>query len=682
MDSFLRKYIPPVLIVLLLSIPAQLSAQQPLPPSWQDYLEQWVELSSESSSDLMEEELTQLYNTYIDSPVNLNDTLSDPLAPFFFISPLQRACLKAYIEQTGPLLSVNELYLVNLFDSLTVELLKNLVCTKPIQAREHISLKDLARHSRHNLVVGSNGSIEKARGYKEEIYEGDPFRLYFRYQYRYRDRIQLQFSGDKDPGEAFFAKSQTQGFDHYGFHLLLNDFGPIKQAIIGHYHLQFGQGVTLWSGFAPYSAWGTSSYRNAQGIRPASAFTEYSYLTGAAATIALLKHLELTTFYSHTPLDATIPSSLEGVYEDGYPLVQSLYQSGYHRTQTEIKKKDQINEQLWGGHLQYHLANLTVGLTAYKMLYDKKIRPGNYQYNYYYFRGYHNWDVGVDAAYRTGNLLLFGELSKSENKHLAGVMGVEYHFNTDHRISITYRDLDAYYWNQHCGAIGTANERGLKAELQTKLPLGIHAMALFDGTYYPEMKYAAYAPSRSLDTRLRLMRNIGSHMEIALQYRFNRQGSNVKDNGIYHIEDADKHQIQSDIKFNLGDFHSVTRLAYSKYHLDESSHGFLIYEDLVFEPQRIPLQLAARICLFDITDYDARIYSAEHGLAYDNSSLFYQGRGERFYLVLHWKATRHISIGAKYSIINYTDRETIGSSYELIQSPYRQQWKIQLRFQF
>lgn len=86
--------------------------------------------------------------------------------------------------------------------------------------------------------------------------------------------------------------------------------------------------------------------------------------------------------------------------------------------------------------------------------------------------------------------------------------------------------------------------------------------------------------------------------------------------------------------------------------------------------------------LFDIMDYDARIYAVESGLMYDNSSTFFMDRGERAYIVVHWDIGEHIALGMKYSITNYTNRETIGSGDETIDGPHKQQWKIQLRMKF
>ena len=214
-----------IAIIMLLALlrPWTGQTQELLPHAWQNY----IELLSEEGDDESVEELLELYDLYHEHPASLNDT-SDALSAFPFVSDLQRDRLKAYIAQYGWLFSIEELYIINGFDSMTVELLRPLVKTEPAELHKSMSLKELLKHGRSNLVLGASGTIEQARGYRDTIYEGDNLRLMWRYQFKSGDRLQLQLSGEKDPGEAFFRGSQTKGFDFYGYSLLLNDVGRWK----------------------------------------------------------------------------------------------------------------------------------------------------------------------------------------------------------------------------------------------------------------------------------------------------------------------------------------------------------------------------------------------------------------------------------------------------------------------
>ena len=689
------------LFALLMLLPLVGNAQELMPYAWRSYLE----LLSEEGEDETAEELMELYETYRDKPANVNDTVM-LLSDFPFVNDLQRERLKAYVVLYGPLLSAEELYTINGFDSMTVELLRPLVTFEPIETSQRVTLKEMLAHGHSNLVTGIGGTVEQARGYCDSIYEGDNLRLMWRYYFKYKDRVQLQLSGDKDPGEAFFAGSQRKGFDFYGYSLMINDVGRyvensrhpyLKRVVIGQYHAQFGQGLTLWSGFEPRAAWETSIYRNTQGIRPSGAFTEYGYLRGAATTIALSQHWSLSLAYSYVNRDATLPRKEK---ED---TVQSLYNSGYHRTETEIKKRNQLGEHLIGGHLEYRNSNLKIGLSGAATLLEKVIVPATYVYNGNAFRGNSNINIGFDAAYRYRRLLLFGEAaicanhafdSAVANVSPAAVMGGEFIFNNNHRASLLMRYYSPTYHNLHAIALGQSstpqNEMGIGCHYQGRLPLGITATGIADFFYFPHMKYLVYAPSHGQEYRVTFSRAVElvKGLSVNVRYRYKEKGRNITPStqveGYYLLEQTYRHQVQGDIEYNTGVWRLVTRIGYAHYHgkVTTADKGLLLYQDIQYHPQHIPLTVAARVAWFDVDDYEARLYTVESDFIYQYNSMAYQNEGYRCYLVARYDINRHWDIGFKYGITAYTDRDTFGSSYELIDANHRQQWRVQMRLKW
>ena len=690
-----------IFLTALLLLPLVLHAQEVMPYAWRSY----IELLSEEGEDETVEELLELYETCRDTPANLNDT-ANLLQDIPFVSDILRKRLKTYVALYGELLSVEELYSINGFDSNLVEMLRPLVVAKPMEKREKLTLKEVLQHGNSNLVLGVGGTVEQARGYRDSIYEGDNLRLMWRYYFKYKDRIQLQLSGDKDPGEAFFAGSQRQGFDFYGYSLMVNDVGRyagsgqhpyLKRLVIGQYHAQFGQGLTLWSGFGPRAAWETSIYRNTQGIRPSGAFTEYGYLRGAATTIALSQHWSLSLAYSYVDRDATLPRKEK---ED---TVQSLYNSGYHRTETEIKKRNQLGEHLVGGHLEYRNNNLKIGLSGAATLLEKVIMPATYVYNDNAFRGNSNINIGFDAAYRYRRLLLFGEAAICANHAFdntvsnvspAAVMGGEFIFNNNHRASLLMRYYSPTYHNLHAIALGQSstpqNEMGIGCHYQGRLPLGITATGIADFFYFPHMKYLVYAPSHGQEYRVTLSRvvELVKGLSVNVRYRYKEKGRNITPStqvdGHYLLEQTYRHQVQGDIEYSTGNWRLVTRIGYAHYHGDatQADKGLLLYQDLQYHPQHIPLTIAARVAWFDVDDYEARLYTVESDFIYQYNSMAYQNEGYRCYLVARYDITPHWNIGIKYGITAYTDRDTFGSSYESIDSNHRQQWRIQMRLKW
>ena len=682
-------------------------AQEVMPSAWQYYIEYLTEEGEGESVD----ELLELYEVYSESPANLNDTVSG-LAAFPFVSTLQRERLRAYIAMEGELLSVEELYVVNGFDSLTVELLRPLVRAVHEEGGRRLEWRDLVKGGRSNLVVGSGGTVEQARGYRDSIYEGDDLRLMWRYRYRYKDRVQLQLAGDKDPGEAFFAGSQKRGFDFYGFSLVVNDMGRwsregtarsvyVKRAVLGQYHLQFGQGLTLWSGFGPWATLGTGISRNAQGLRPNGAFTEYGYMQGAAAALRLGEHWDVSVFGSRVDRDATLPR--RAATDSTVDWVQSIYNSGYHRTATEIAKRGLLGEWLAGAHVEFRKGMMRAGMTGVATLLEHAIVPAEYVYNDNAFRGKNLFNGGLDFAYRHGRMLWFGEavwcmsrLADSTALHVAPAVlaGCEVAFGSRHRMSGQVHYYSPTYHNLHANAIGQAsmpqNEAGAGIYYQGRLMWGVDATARACWSYFPHMKYLVYAPSTGQEYSLMLARASQRvrGLSVAVRYRYRERGRNVTPsrmvNGVYLLEQTHKHQATVDVEYGQGAWKATARAGYAFYHGDvtEGNRGWVVYGDVQFRPKGVPLTAAARLSLFDVDDYEARMYAVESDFIYQYSSTLYQNEGCRFYLLLRYDISPNWNVGLKYGITAYADRDTFGSGYDQIDANHRQQWRVQLRLKW
>ncbi len=43
----------------------------------------------------------------------------------------------------------------------------------------------------------------------------------------------MGITAEKDAGEPFFKPDYPKGYDHYGFHLIINDIGVVKTVVLG-----------------------------------------------------------------------------------------------------------------------------------------------------------------------------------------------------------------------------------------------------------------------------------------------------------------------------------------------------------------------------------------------------------------------------------------------------------------
>ncbi len=692
----------------LLSVPSQ--AQQSDDAVWRDLMEQWAE---QHEDDNVDDDLIELLQDCLDNPINLNDTASDRILMLPFLSDFQRLAIKAYIAQYGQMVALDELHFLNGFDTTVLRLLHAFATVEPVDNKD-MSIGEMLRRGHSNLRFGTKTVIPRSRGYNEDIYAGDPYRLYFRYYFKYADRIAFQFSGDKDAGEAlrfgaFDINGRTlrqYGLDYYGYHVMFNNFGRLRRLLLGKYNLQFGQGATLWSGSAPWMASNMPLRRYAQGIRPAGAFCEYGYLRGAAATVSLLPSylsdaLNLTVFYSNTNRDATLATSAD-TSSDADDFFQSLYQSGYHRTDNELKKKGMLTEHLVGCNIGFDTRHLQVGATAVATLFEQPIIPADYVYNTFAFTGKRNFNGGIDVTYRFRRLLLFGEASMALNDWaralhstfgwlpIAAVGGMQMHFDANNMLSLAARHVSPTYHNFHANISGAGssaqNSQGISLFFSGRLPFYINFQAFVDAYRYPWMRYRIYSPSWGSDTKLTISKEIarGTLLELLFRQRLTQRNS---DGQLYYVEDCTRQQLQLSLDFKPTTvWRLLSRVVATRFDCDDhdSQFGFAMMQQAEWHGtlHGKPLSAAVRLTLFDVSGYDARIYAYENDLMYESAVPMLNGRGVRSFMVLRTDITDNIALAFKYAFALYPENETIGTGYDRISGPVRHELKIQMRLKF
>lgn len=644
-----------------------------------------IERCDETGDEEAIDELIDAFSDAMETPIAINDT--NAYVPEWLLTTFQRDLLRAYIVQHGYILTWEEMLQVNGMDEATVERLKQF-CSLEKPDGKHYRLKEMLRKGKHNLVAGTTVALERARGYTEKTYEGRPYRLYGRYKFAYKEKLSLQLSAEKDAGEGFFYGSHKQGFDLYSGHLIIRDIGLLKSVAVGRYRLQFGQGLTLWSGSRAFQNWSATGYRYGRGICAASPFTEYDYLQGVAATLGLPHGLELSTFYSYARRDATIDTANH--------VATAISTSGYHRTATEIAKWSTLGEHLLGGNLQWNHERLHIGLTLYHTWLSLPLQPREYVYNAFAFRGRTNANGGLDASYRWRRVLLYGEVSLSQGGGVAGFAGIDCLISSDNTLSVVYRNYSAKYHNLHSSTWGRTsqaqNEEGFRLALKSRLPLRVDLLLQSDFYRHPYLRYRCYSPSAGVDLRTELSRqfiaarrsssNRSIRLRVSHRYSNFMRNNSEADANEYYVETYNRHVLYGDVELQASHFGMRTRVGYSNLRDDsgQTSQGMLLLQD--FSAAFGAFSFNGRVALFDAGNYDTRFYVAERGLEYDNGGTQLYGKGMRFYLTARYTVAEKLQIAVKYSVTAYADREQTGSGYEQVDGDHKQQLRLQLRYKW
>ncbi|MEE4178256.1 MAG: helix-hairpin-helix domain-containing protein [Bacteroides sp.] len=631
-------------------------------------------------------------------PLNLNEASAHDLRRLIFLNEIQIQNLLDHIRQQGKLLSVLELQSIDGFDPSTIRAIQPYVSVRDTPFRRHLGFNEILQQGQHQYFLRWQRQIELPRGFiipdpTEEnsdpapVYPGSPYRLYTRYRFTCYNHLSIGFTAEKDPGEVFFSHGQPRGFDYYSGHFLIRDLGILRTAVVGDYQLQFGQGLTLWSGLSfGKSSEAIAVHKQAQGIRPHTSVDENAFFRGTGLTFAL-GHFELTAFASSKRRDANI---LEADTLEGESLViTSLQQTGLHRTLAELADKHAIRENLFGGHLAWKKNSFNLGLTASHTFLGAEYRRDLSFYNQFDFNQNKNTNIGCNFSFVRRNVHFFGESALSANGGYAILNGLI--MSLDPRLSLSLlhrhfsRDYQALYASAFSENTRVANENGLYLGLSFQLSKQWKLTAYADHFAFPWMKYRTYSPSRGYEYLVQLNHHPRRNTEIYVRYRIRNKPLNTRESvAITYPEDV----IRQNLRFYIS--HAITptlslrnRIEITHYRQgQQNEQGFAILQDMIYRNTDSPWSITIRYALFDTGGYESRIYVYENDVLYAFSFPFYYHRGSRAYALIRYRLNRHFDLYGRLARTFYANPAPATTGPDGLDDNTRTEIKLQVRARF
>lgn len=673
------KLITLVLVVMGFTAGAQITEQE---TDVKDILESVAE---NLPDDYDMTELIDVLTRYHKRPINLNKTTPEELKTLVFLSPLQISNFFAYIKENGNLVDALELQSIDGFDVKTVQSLLPFVTLNTATEYEKLSLKNILNNGENDLVMRFVRTLQTQNGFNDlpgNRYLGSPERFQARYRYHYSTIVSAAITLDKDAGEKFIGKP----FDFYSANVALFKLGRIKKLIFGDYTLQFGQGLTMWSGFAFGKGPDvTSVAKKDLGLRPYTSANEYSFLRGLAATVNISKDIDLTPFASFRNLDASQELSVDG------NLVQAtINQSGYHRTPTEIKNKNSLSQHVFGTAIQYSKNELTIGAIAYQSKYGNQIITQKAVYDKFSYTGNSLTNIGAYYNYTYKNIYFFGEVGKSSNSGLAYVSGALVSLSPIVSAAVTYRSYDKNYHNFFNQALAEAsdavNEKGLYGGLNIT-PNKKWSFAFYgDYFQFPWLKYRVDAPSKGYEILSQAIYSPSKTLKFLARFKTeNKQQNTDLAVPINYLDDVRKGSYRFDVSWQVNkkwSFQNRAEISQYKKGTAVREFGYLIYQDVIYAPTFSKISGNVRVAYFDTPSYNSRIYADEDDVLYSFAFGMYSGKGVRTYLNLKYNLSKKLNIWARYAMFVYKDVESVGSYLDEIQGNKKSEVKIQLRYQF
>lgn len=620
-----------------------------------------MEISSEAKEELIE----QLYSLK-SNPLNLNSAKQADLQ-LLGLDDFQIFSLQHYIRETGELKSIYELSVINGFTTTQIEEIKDFICVKPIDWKPSLRLDSVFTKANHEIRTQYKQVLEKSKGYlredrDEKGYKGQPFASQIRYKFNYFDRLEFSFVGDKDAGEPSFV-------DYYSMQFTIREIGVLKQLTLGDYRLNFGEGLAIGQGFSLSYLNNDATLKNKNfGIKPHNSSTEYGYNKGVATNIKLW-NTDLFLFASMDKIDYS----------------GSILTTGLHRTESELLKKDSNLARMIGGHLNYENKGLQLGTTLLYYDYADSIKHSSQEYQQYYFSGKQNSVISANASYLYKRMRVFTEVSMSQNKATASILGLQINLAYKTTLSASIRNYEKDYQNFYSNALGVqskvANEQGFNLNFAHRVNHKLNYYIATDLFKFPYKTYISQEGAMGLKIRGEINYNPNQTTYLRLTYKFNNREEDVEieNKEILHFNILQQLQFyfQTEIT-NALHLHSRAGYSHTNNYESNTNNGYYFLVEGIYKTKNFPLQINLRYAYFDTKNYDNHFSVYEYNLPLNYSTALFYDKGHRAYLFLKTNLSKRIGISFRYAITLFTNKEIISSGNDQIPSSHKQDIGFQL----
>src|SRR5205085_11079514 len=126
-------------------------------------------------------------------------------------------------------------------------------------------------------------------------------------------------------------------------------------------------------------------------------------------------------------------------------IISSILNSGYHRTATEVAKKNAETQYAWGGNISYKKDGFQIGLNGIAFTFSVPIKRTIYPYNQYAIEGSHWSNYSIDYSYTFRNFHFCGEAAADHRGSKALLAGLLTSLDAKVDASLVYRNIDKRY---------------------------------------------------------------------------------------------------------------------------------------------------------------------------------------------------------------------------------------------
>jgi hypothetical protein len=209
----------------------------------------------------------------------------------------------------------------------------------------------------------------------------------------------------------------------------------------------------------------------------------------------------------------------------------------------------------------------------------------------------------------------------------------------------------------------------------------------YDIFKFPWLKFRVNGPSAGNEFSLQYERNPNRSLQYYVRYQYEDKLLNYTDAeaSLVELTHRSRHNMRFHLTYRLSSQWKLqSRLTVSRYQQKpmEKTNGYLLYQDVEYKMERLPLQWSFRYAVFNTDDYDTRIYAYEKDVLYKFSIPAYAYQGQRYYLMAKYDLNSALTFWLRFSQTFYHNRSTISSGLEEIDGNKRSEITAQLQWKF
>jgi hypothetical protein len=417
--------------------------------------------------------------------------------------------------------------------------------------------------------------------------------------------------------------------------------------------------------------------------RPVTAMSQSNFLRGIALQLGNYK-FSGAIFFGHRHFDGNVIE----IEPDIFAFEGALSNTGLHRTETELKKRNALFNRIYGAHFHANLKTFKIGAQVTRTEFSLPVLPSTRPYQYFDFSGKGLCNGSVDYQVLIKHHILFGEAAASSTKGYGLLQGAIFKLDSRAKLSALFRHFSKNFatldGKPYAKNSKPNNETGLLLTTEVIVSNKVNMVALFDIYQFHWLKYLIDKPIPHLDASLRFDVSLSRNASMLVRYNYKTQIKNFRDEAPYNqILEIQQHRFRLIFSYSFLQFlqfkSEISGVFNSNTHKKKNLFGLLAYQDIGVNINKIGLDFKLRLALFDTDTYDERLYAYENDLSYTFTINSYYYRGCKTYFIMKWKC-RYFEIQGKISRLLFFNKNQIGSGLELIDAPHKTEAKVQVLF--